>query len=260
MFSSIIKIFVILATLFYGTTFTYALTSPEKIEHNARDFIKEQIAKKTHEKIDSIGSKYKDNKLVKLSEKIFKKKTAQLKFYKEALKLKVDEKLAAVMAKMKNLDCECRQKYKEMFHHFIIIKITDLKTATKKLEAFMTQKYMFVVQNILQDFRIFLGGNFLVLLVMSLLLFTKPQASIQISMLAGLMFVSTVISSYFYLFKQNWFYTIIYNDFIGYAYLIYLGIIFLFLCDIIFNRARVTTEIVNALLNTIGSSISALPC
>jgi len=95
---------------------------------------------------------------------------------------------------------------------------------------------------------------------MLLLLFTKPQVSMQVSMLAGLMLVSTAVSSYFYLFKQNWFYTIIYNDFIGYAYLMYLGIIFLFLCDIIFNKARVTTEIVNALLNALGSSVSAVSC
>jgi len=260
MINTLIKIFLILATLVYGTAFVYALTSAEKIEHNARGFIKEQIAKKTHEKIDNIGSKHKDNKFVKLSAKIFKKKAAQLKLYKEALKSKIDEKLAAVMSKMTNLDCEYRQKYKGMFHHFITTKITDLKTATKKLETFMTQKYMFVVQNIVKDFRIFLGSSFFVLLTMLLLLFTKPQVSMQVSILAGLMLASTAISSYFYLFKQNWFYTIIYNDFIGYAYLMYLGIIFLFLCDIIFNKARVTTEIVNALLNALGSSVSAVSC
>lgn len=260
MINTFIKIFLILATFVYGMAFVYALTSAEKIEDNARGFIKEQIAKKTHEKIDNIGSKHKDNKLVKLSAKIFKKKAAEVSHYKEALKSKIDEKLVAVMVKMKNMDCKCRQKYKGILHSFITTKITDLKTATKKLETFMTQKYMFVVENIVKDFRVFLGSSFFVLLTMLLLLFTKPQVSIQVSMLAGLMLVSTAISSYFYLFKQNWFYTIIYNDFIGYAYLMYLGIIFLFLCDIIFNKARVTTEIVNALLNALGSSISAVSC
>jgi len=164
------------------------------------------------------------------------------------------------MAKMKNIDCECRQKYKGILHHFIITEITDLNTATKKLEIFMTQKYMHIVQNIVKDFRIFLGSSFFVLLIMLLLLFIKPQASMQVSMLTGLMSVSTAVSSYFYLFKQNWFYTIIYNDFIGYAYLVYLGIIFLFLYDIVFNKARVTTKMVNALLDALGSSVSAVAC
>ena len=260
MINTIIKTFLVLGTLIYGVAFVYSFTSPQSIEKNARGFIKEQVAKKTYEKIDNIGSKYKENRLVKLSAKIFKKKKEQLSLYKESLKLKIDEKLANVMAKMLDLNCECRQKYKGIFHNFITTKITDLKTATKKLETFMTQKYMYVVENIIKDFRIFLGSSFIVLLIMLLLLFTKPQVSIQVNMLAGLMLVSTLVSSYLYIFKQNWFYTIIYNDFLGFAYLMYLGIIFLFLCDIIFNKARITTEIVNMILNAIGSAASAISC
>ncbi|PTB83866.1 hypothetical protein C9926_00745 [Sulfurovum lithotrophicum] len=244
----------------YGAAFIYSFTSSQTIEKNARGFIKEQVAKKTHEKIDNIGSKHKDNKLVKLSANLFKKKKEQLALYKESLKLKIDEKLANVMAKMLDLNCECRQKYKERFHNIITMKIIDLKTATKKLETFMTAKYMYVVENIIKDFRIFLGSSFFVLLLMLILLYTKPQATIQIDVLASMMLVSTVVSSYLYIFKQNWFYTIIYNDFIGYAYLMYLGIIFLFLCDIIFNKARITTEIVNAILSALGSSVSAVSC
>ncbi len=260
MINTIIKTFLVLGTLIYGVAFVYSFTSPQSIEKNARGFIKEQVAKKTHEKIDNIGSKYKENRLVKLSAKIFKKKKEQLALYKESLKLKIDEKLANVMAKMLNLNCECRQKYKGIFHDFITTKITNLKTATKRLESFMTQKYMYVVENVIKDFRVFLGSSFIVLFIMLLLLFTKPQVSIQVNMLAGLMLVSTLVSSYLYIFKQNWFYTIIYNDFLGFAYLMYLGIIFLFLCDIIFNKARITTEIVNMILNAIGSSLSAISC
>jgi len=260
MTNKIVKIFLILATLIYGLAFIYSLSSTQSIEKNARGFIKEQVAKKTHEKIDSIGQKHKDNKFVKLSSRIFKKKKEKLKLYKEALKYKIDEKLAMVMAKMLDLNCACRQKYKGVFHDFIVTKITNLKTATKTLEAFMTQKYMYVVNNIIKDFRIFLGSSFMVLFIMLFLMFSKPQVAIQVNMLAGLMLISTVISSYFYIFKQNWFYTIIYNDFIGFAYLMYLGIIFLFLCDIIFNKARITTEVVNSILNAIGSSLTAFSC
>ena len=260
MIQKTVKIFLFLSVLVYGVAFVYSFTSPQTIEKNARGFIKEQVSKKTHEKIENIGQKHKDNKFVKLSSRIFKKKKEKLKLYKEALKYKVDEKLAMVMAKMLDLNCSCRQKYKGVFHDLITTKITNLKTATKTLEAFMTQKYIYVVNNIIKDFRIFLGSSFVVLLIMLFLLFSKPQVGIQVNMLAGLMLLSTVISSYFYIFKQNWFYTIIYNDFVGFSYLVYLGIIFLFLCDIIFNKARITTEVVNVILNAIGSSLTAVSC
>ncbi len=260
MITKIVKAFLVIATVLYGAGFVYSLSSAESIEKNARGFIKHQVSKKTHEKIDNTGTKYKDNKLVKLSAKIFKKKTAQIKLYKKALKEKIDEKIVSVMAKMSDMSCECRQKYTKFIHGFIVEEISDLKKATKKLEEFMMHKYMFVVQNLIKDFRIFLGSSFLILLLMSLMLYLKPQANLQINLLAVMMMASTFIGSYMYVFKQNWFYTIIYNDYIGFAYLAYMGIVFLLLLDIIFNKARVTTEIVNAILNIIGSAVSAVPC
>ena len=260
MFSTIIKYFLILATLLYGGLFFYTLSSPHTIEKHARTFIKEKIAEKTHEKIDNIGAKYKENKLVKISAKLFKQKSQKLKQYKEALKNKVNEKLAAVMTKMKDLDCECRKKYATHFKIFFTAKIASLSKATKKLEAFMTSKYMFVLKNLIHDFRIFSGSSFFVLLIMLILLFIKPLAKIQISLVASLMLVSTLLTSYLYLFKQNWFYTVLYSDYWGFWYLFYVGVIFLLLCDILFNKARITTEIVNALLNALGSAFSAVPC
>ena len=256
MINKIIKTFLILGTIIYGIAFAYSLTSSEKIEQSARGFIKEKVSEKTHEKIDNIGSKYKDNKLVKLSAKIFKKKTEELKFYKESLRLKVDEKLAIVMVKMRNLDCECRKKYTKLFHGLISAKILSLKTATRKLDEFMTQKYMYVIKNLINDFRIFLGSSLFILLLMLVLIFIKPQVTMQVNVLAGVMLVATAISSYLYVFNQNWFYTIIYNDFLGYFYLLYMGIIFLFLCDMIFNKARVTESIIHG----IGSGPASISC
>jgi len=61
-------------------------------------------------------------------------------------------------------------------------------------------------------------------------------------------------------FEQNWLLTIIYNDYLGFAYLGYLLIVFLFLCDIVLNRARVTTKIVNAIGNALGPVGSLTPC
>lgn len=46
----------------------------------------------------------------------------------------------------------------------------------------------------------------------------------------------------------------------GFGYVAYIAVIFGFLIDIIFNKARVTTEIINAILNAIGSALSVAPC
>ena len=111
MFNHIIKYALLIFVLGYGILFTYSLASPQHIEQNARAFIKKKILEKTHQKIDNLGAKHIDNRLVKLSAKIFKQKTQRLNAYKKALKNKVGQKLAAVTGEMKNLDCECRKKY-----------------------------------------------------------------------------------------------------------------------------------------------------
>ena len=84
----------------------------------------------------------------------------------------------------------------------------------------------------------------------------RVEATAHLFLPGALLLLSTAICAYFYLFEQNWFYTILYNDYTGFAYLAHLLLVFAALCDIVFNRARVTTEIINAL----GNAFSVAPC
>ena len=90
--------------------------------------------------------------------------------------------------------------------------------------------------------------------------FLKPKAISHLFVPGALLTGSTLVCSYFYIFRQNWLLTIIYNDYLGFTYLGYVFVVFLFLCDIVFNRARVTTEIINGILNAVGSAASVAPC
>jgi len=247
MIEKIIKSFLITGIVIYGIAFVYSFSSPQSIERHARSFVKEKVLQKTHDTIDKLRDNEKNSKFVKVSKKLFHYKSQDLARYKKFLKSHIDEKLANVMAKMLNLNAKCRQKYKTIFHGFLIKKITNLKTATKTLEAFMTHHYMFVVSKIIKDFRIFLGSNLLILILMLFVLYQRSQASRKIYFLSGAMFITTVFASYLYLFNQNWFYTIIYNDFIGYTYLLLLMISLFFLVDIIFNKGRVSSALLSGI-------------
>ena len=77
---------------------------------------------------------------------------------------------------------------------------------------------------------------------------------------AALLVVATLICSYFYVFEQNWLLTIVYSDYLGFSYLLYLGVVFLFLCDVVFNKGRVTTEVANAISNVLGIALELVPC
>jgi hypothetical protein len=61
-------------------------------------------------------------------------------------------------------------------------------------------------------------------------------------------------------FEQYWLLTIIDGSYLGLAYAAYLVVVFLFLCDIALNRGRVTTRLVNGLVDAVGGTLSLVPC
>ena len=244
------KIILTLFVILYGAIFTLTFLSPHTIEKEAQSFIAQKVSERTHERIDKIGSgKFFKSKLMLLAKGQMAKEKEKLHTFKILLHEKADEKLAKVIAKMSNKDCECRKKYQKFFHGMLTDGIKVFSNGIKKIEEFMSQSYMVVMQKVLDDFKIFAGSNFFVLLLLLLLLHIKPSSTKSLEILAGLMLVSTLISSYFYIFNQNWFFTLIFDSYVGFGYLVYLGIVFGFLVDIALNKARVTTN----LLSGIGS-------
>jgi len=209
--NNIIKITISIITAIYAFAFVYSLTSTKSIEHQARVFITSQIQKKTHQKIDSLSL---NNKLLQLSGKVYKKEKENLAFFKKALKDKADEKLAKIVAKMQKRpeDSRRQSRLKAFLHNMLTISIQSLEQSTKKLENFMKSQYLHIFDKLLKDFRIFLASNLIVLLLMLYLAFR--QNSTKLKFLTTLMTASTLLASYLYIFKQNWFFTIIFNDYL----------------------------------------------
>ncbi len=255
-----LRIIGLVGVLLFGASFWFTFGVPGFVEESAKGFIKERLEEETTEKIDSITLAAQDTQLGQIAQRLFKDNEDQIRRLKAQLAEKAYEKAADVIAEMRDLSCECRDKYAAMIKRNTEFKITSLYAASEKLQDFMKTKYMEIVQKLTRDVRIFVGSNLAVFIILLLVSFLKPHARIQLLLPGIFLLVSTLICSYFYIFEQNWFFTILYNDYIGFGYLAYLGLVFACFCDIVFNRARVTTEIVNMVLNAIGSALSAVPC
>jgi hypothetical protein len=250
----------LIGTLIFGTAFWFTFGVPGGVEQIAKDFIKERVEEETKQKIDSITLSGKDSTLGKLVKKLSKKKEQEIAAVKVQLQSKVHEKVASVIAEMRDLNCECRQRYSQRIKEHLELKLISLQSANEKLQHFMKSKYMHVVQNLTNDLRIFTGSNLAIFLLLVLISFVKPQAMVHLFVPSILLVISTFASSYLYLFEQNWFFSIIYNDFLGFWYLAWVGLIFAFLCDIVFNSAQITTAIINAICEAIGVALRAVPC
>jgi len=255
-----LRVFGIVGLILFGTGFYFTYEVPGWVEEVGKTFIKQKLEEKTHAKIDELTESKSTQIIEKIGSALLQKTQTDIQKLKDGLKDHVDEKIAAVIAEMKNLDCECRKAYENAIKKSMQFTLVSLEIAQQKLTDFMKMKYMDIANKLSSDLRIFTGINSIVFLVLLLVSFLKPRAINHLFLPGVVLLISTIICSYFYIFEQNWFFTIIYNDYMGYGYLVYMAIIFTFLCDIVFNSARVSTSIINGFMDAIGSSIVVSPC
>lgn len=258
-----LRTFGLLGIVLFLPLFLLTFADPQLIEKSGKSFIEWKLQSKTDQKIDSIKlpepTKFEQMLGAKAKELRAKTET-ELESVKAQLKADLPAILATQLAKLRNLDCTCRAKWEQSFKVSMEAKLVSLQKAKSKLIDFTHVKYMEIVQKLTFDVRIFLGANTAIFIFLLLASFIQPRGMKQLFVPGALMLVSTIICSYFYLFEQNWFYTIIYGSYTGFAYIGYLALVFGILCDIVFNKARVTTEILNACLNAVGHAASAVPC
>jgi hypothetical protein len=83
---------------------------------------------------------------------------------------------------------------------------------------------------------------------------------VQLILPAIVLVGAVIVTGGLYLFNQNWLHTVVFGQYVGLAYIVYLASAALLLADIVFNRARVTTRLVNLTLQSVGSVATAVPC
>jgi hypothetical protein len=249
-----------LGAVTFAVFFALTVRTPEWLEAYASDFIEQEAARQLDERIDSLQPVSGDSALSRMAASLARQNEADIARHKAALKAQVHERMADALAEIRNLDCECRAKWAQWLKQGTENQILLLQQANAVVTDFIHASYAQVVEQLKRDVRVFTAANAAMFLLVLAIALAKPQASLQLFVPGLLLTAATVICSYFYIFEQNWLLTIIYNDYLGYAYLAYLGLVFGFLCDIALNHARVTTELVNAVLNALGSAATAAPC
>ena len=259
----LLRVLGIIGVVIFVPLFLFTFADPQLIEKSGKTFVEWKLQSEVDQRVDLLELP-KETKLENLLGAKVKELRAQtehkLEQIRQQLKNDAPAIIAEQLAKLRNLDCECRKKWESSIKASMNLKLISLENAKSKLIDFSHKKYMEIVRNLTLDTRIFLGVNSLVFILLLLASFTKPKAAKHLFLPGGLMLLSTGVCSYFYLFEQNWFYTILYNDYTGFGYIVYLVLVFAILCDIVFNKARVTTEFLNACLQAIGQAGAFSPC
>jgi hypothetical protein len=250
----------VLGTSIFAFFFILTFSTPGWVESFATDFIESQVTKKIDRKINRLAISEGNGNLSKFAQSILAQNENQIEDLQKRLKSNVHTQMTNALSQIRNLSCECRKKWEDSFRTGIESNISLLQVTNEKITDFIQSSYMAVVGKLKKEIRIFTGANAAVFLLLLIISFLKPKAITHLYLPAILISASTVICAYFYIFEQNWLLTIIYSDYLGFIYLIYLGVVFVFLCDIVLNRGRVTTQILNAALQAAGSVALVVPC
>lgn len=241
----------LLGFILFASLFALTFGVPTAIENSAKDFVKSQIEIEVKET-------YQDSKAASVADKakaLYGKLGGEKASISQDIENKLPEKIAATIASMCGYDCEKKKALTVSIKQGFLGRIASIEVAQQSLDDIIKGKYVEIVGNLKADLRIFLGANALMFLILLSLSFFKPAAITHLFLPGMLLLISTITASAIYLFGQDWFYTILYNDYMGFGYVFYLGLIFGFLMDITFNKARVTTSIINSITD---SSVS--PC
>jgi hypothetical protein len=246
----------LLGTLLFGAAFTLSYANPLLIERAARELVRMEVERRTGEQMDALL----DSRIATMAKRQLQRIDADIDRSRQALRNEVPRKVAQVIADMLDADCACRKRLADNAMGAESERLSALTTTRDRLRTLIESTYASVARKLMREFRIFTGSNAAAFALLVLVTLTRRRAGLQLALPAIALIGAVAATSGLYLFKQNWLHTIIFDDYTGFAHMAYLAIVAALLADILLNRGRVTTRIVNAFLRAFGSAASAVPC
>lgn len=242
------------------TLFTLALLSsvlsPGIVEKVAKGIIRHEVEKRINETVDALDSSF----LVKKAEALSSGHAVDIAKTKRLLAQQLPARLASTIAEMQDLDCECRKSIETFIDRGFENQIASDSAIQNRLTILIRSRYTEVAAQIVREFRIFTGTNALVFVLLIVAVLAKRQANLHLLPAAVVLLAAASVTAYLYLFNQDWLHTLVFSDYVGLGYVGYLGGVFALLCDILFNRARVTANVLSSALSSVGCAFEVLPC
>jgi hypothetical protein len=248
----------LVGALAFGALFILVWARPVWLEEAAKDFIAAEVRRQVHTRIDGLDLKGGD--ALSHAAAALQAQNELIARANARLSATVDARVDAALAQIRNLDCECRSVVTLLMIEARNRASTIIDTAGPRLTEFVHMQYARVVAELTLDLRIFTAINASACLLLLVLSFARPRAIDHLLVPGLLLMGAVVVSSYCYLFEQNWFYTVVYSNYYGFAYFAFLACIFALLLDIFLNRGKVTMHLGNFVLNAVGSAFTLSTC
>jgi hypothetical protein len=242
--------------LLFGLAFLVSLLAPTRLEAAAKQLLANELRDRASAQLERVQ----DSRFGQLAGRMLSQNSEQISALKAQLASDLPARIDAVLARMRNPDCECREGPRRSTAEGLRLQIADLERAGERIGAFLESGYRTLSAQLHREFRIFTGANALVLLAVGIAALLRRRAGPHLLPSALLILLATAIVAGFYLFGQNWLRTLVFSDYLGFGYIAWIGVVSLPLFDVAFNRGRVMTWICNRILEAMGSATSVCPC
>ncbi len=245
----------LLGVALFGSVFALSFASPLLIERAAREIVRIEVERKVGEKMESLSN----SRIAGLAQRALQKTGVDIEHAQRAIRDELPRKVANVVADMLNADCECRKRLVARVQKTEGEHLSSLTQARERLVSLAESAYASVTTDLLRELRIFSASNGVAFALLGVVTLLRSRATLQLLLPAVVLVGAVLITGGLYVFGQNWLHTIVFSDYAGLAYALYLGGVALLLADVVFNRARVTTRLVNVALDAVGATAAAVP-
>lgn len=260
----------IAGTLLFATLFALTYKDTQWFEDSAKAWVAKEIERKIQMDFPDLFPDSEQKSSSKMLGKLKGKLQERIKGLQEKLFSDLPDRIAIEIAHW----CTCRmgledkkaaqRKFEEIRVSVRKDNIADLKKNIKSktiglenVNALIKGHYIKIIEQLLNDFRIFAGSNMLIFLSILILSLIKTEHEKALMVAGGLVTCGTLISIGIYLFNQNWFHALLFNDYMGWGYLVYVATITGFLADVVFNKGKISMEVVMGILTVLAMAISA---
>jgi hypothetical protein len=243
------------AGIFAGAFFL-SFARPMLVENLLRELLRVEVQHRVQESLDGLS----DTGITRLAKAALHATDAEIEAARASSRERVNAEVAGVIAAMSDPDCDCRHRLSAYLAQAENSRASQLLGVRSRLSALIESAYASVSASLLREFRIFTGANAIAFGLLAIVALVRRRARLQLLLPALVIVGAVAITAGLYLFNQDWLHTIVFADYLGWGYAAWLAIVALLLADIAFNRARVGTQLVNALANVVGGAAGAIPC
>ena len=237
----------------FGGALLVSFTQPLLIERAMREVLRVEVERRVGEALEGPA----DASLAALARFARAQSDPQARYIIQAIRDELPRRVEDVVEKMLDPNCFCRQRMASAAEE---AGLGNWMQRRGRLRHFIEAAYGHVNRQMMREFRIFTGSNAVAFALLALVAFVRRKANAQLLLPALVLVGAVALTGGLYVFNQDWLHTIVFGDYLGWGYAAYLSCTALLLADILLNRARVSTHIVNAVGSVIGSAATAVPC